>query len=1475
MPERPPFEDRSRPKTWADASDPARSLWRLWLQGETPDVKLFLEHAAVTDPEMIVAVLRVDQRERALRGERLSAEHYLRAFPAVSGDDEAAVDLVFAEYLLREELSEHPTLDEFVRRFPEHADAIRLQIELHEAVEGPDAATLHAPPDELDSLEMSVTAFRDPRDTYPTIAGYEVLGVLGRGGMGVVYRAWQIDLKRLVALKMLLAGAHSPPGLLERFHNEVEAIARLQHPGIVQIHGVGEVDGLPYCALELVDGGTLSDKLDGTPLPSAEAAAMAVQLARAIHVAHAKGIVHRDLKPGNVLLTAEGTPKITDFGLAKVLTGGESNTRTGDIMGTPSYMSPEQAEGRSHAVGAASDVYSLGAILYEMLAGRPPFRAATPADTIRQVVMDDPVPLSRIQPGLPRDLETICLKCLEKDPRRRYDSALALAEDLQAWIDGMPIRARRSSLIEHVVKWTRRRPTVAALLLAVVLVTAVGFTGVVVQWRRTEAARRKAAENAVAEKAMRRKADGALAKAEATLYLNRISLAAQMWTANNTRAANQLLDRCRPDQRRWEWHYLKRLAHGGDRWLRDLGGLLCFARSPDGRQLAAGGWWRTIRIWDAQSGAELFSLDGHSGEILGLAYHPNGTILASGSADRTIRLWDVPTGKTVRTWQAHEGEVRGVMFSPDGRYLASAGDDGRACVWDAETGRLERTLDARAHGARAVAFSPDGRWLATAHDDRIAIIWDWKTGNRRHTLAGHRVDVRAVTFSADGQKLATGAIDSTARVWDLASGKELRTCVGHRNAVNSVAFSADGRTLATASSDRTIGLWDLSVPDAPPQILRGHEESVAGVLLEPDGRHLLSVSEDRTIRSWPLPPAVNSQILRCETSGMNAVQFSPDGQSLASGGPNGSVRIWDAATGAHRRDIPGFHANVSAVAFSRDSLRLAASSEDRTDRVWDFLSGRELAHFDRFTQDLRRMSISADGRLVASTNANAVYVWNTADGTLRFSHTFSGPAQEALFSPDGRLLAVSGGEQGQNLDVVLIDVATRAAVRTFPNAGPPINRMAFSVDQRMIATARLDKTILIWELASGRLLRTLNGHNDWIFGLAFSPDGSRLAAGGMGWTTKMWDLATGDETLTLEGHREPVYGVAFSTDGRKLATASNEGTVRVWDATPLAEGWSEGWLLDEGPTALGGALFSPDGLTLATAKDTGAIQLWDAKSGWATDALTGHERPVRSMVFSPSGRLLATAAERPDGRGQVKVWDFGSRSERVELPIDKAGVQVVAFVGHGERLVTLTGEGFAVWDEDGRRVTQTFRQPPTTSEGRARPHVGAVSPDGQIFAAATSRNAIHVWDARGHSDFELEARSVDLVTALEFSADGRRLLAGRWSSGIRVWDTTQWKPLGRLKPTAQTHGLSLATDGRTLAVGQDVGIVELWDVPTETRIGQFYGYGAEFIGRVHFSPDCRTVASAARNGSVVLWAINPLKLRGEVRAEGVAAHPAR
>src|SRR5262245_10016191 len=440
-----------------------------------------------------------------------------------------------------------------------------------------------------------------PGTTVRYVGDYELLDEIARGGMGVIYRARQISLHRLVALKMILADRLGSSADVDRFHTEAEAAAGLDHAHIVPIYEIGVHEGQHYYSMKLVEGGNLAQHLPRLVQDPRAGVRLLVTVARAVHYAHQRGILHRDLKPANILLDERGEPHVADFGLAKRLESGPTLTQSGLIVGTPNYMAPEQA-GKNTGLTTAADVYSLGAILYELLTGRPPFREATPLATLVQVLDQEPVSPRARAHWVDRDLETICLKCLQKDPQRRYDSAAALADDLRRWHDGEPILARPVSAWERARKWARRRPVQSALAALLAIVTLASVIGLSLLWRRAEEA-------------------GAAARQKA--YVRAIALAHAEWRDNNLSRSDELLDACPADLRGWEWHYLRRLFRA--------------------RHLA--------------------TLTGHVGAVNGVAFSADGQRLASAGADGTVRVWDRQTGKVVQTLHGHEGAVFAVAFS--------------------------------------------------------------------------------------------------------------------------------------------------------------------------------------------------------------------------------------------------------------------------------------------------------------------------------------------------------------------------------------------------------------------------------------------------------------------------------------------------------------------------------------------------------------------------------------------------------------------------------------------------------------------------------------------------------------------------------------------------------------------------------------------------------------------------------------------
>jgi hypothetical protein len=753
----------------------------------------------------------------------------------------------------------------------------------------------------------------------PAIEGYEVLGELGRGGMGIVYRARHVLLNRDCVLKMILAGDYADASALARFRAEAEAEARLQHPNVVQVHHTGVVAGRPFFEMEYVAGGSLDRRLDGTPWPPRRAARLVEALARGIAEAHRLGIVHRDLKPGNVLLAADGTPKITDFGLAKSLAGDSGLTQSGAIVGSPDYMAPEQAEGRTRAVGPPADVYALGAILYELLTGRPPFRGETILATLEQVRTAEPVPPSRLVPGLPRDAETIALKCLHKEPARRYESAAALADDLRRFLDGEPIRARPVGPVERAVRWCRRHPAPAALTAAVVLVAALGLAGILWAWGEAVKARNIASERAAAEAEARQLAETTLVDMYTTSGIQAGDQGengrAALWFANAARRAP-----ADPDRRRAN-------ALRARTWGRR-------AFVPHSALVAEGKW---------------------PGE---LAFHPGGhhliarTLTDGKTRDASLTLWDLDAEKALPFPGGLEA-VPAAAWSPDGRSLAVGRPDSDVLVagfpGGGETARI------RFPGRiRLLTWSAGGRYLAIAGGNS-ARVWDCRTGAFATPELVHPEAVTTLAFHPEGRYLATGCQDQQARVFAVPgeAGKPLWPPVPHVQTEGSVwypvffcppLFVGGGRGLLTYGGKGGL-TW----------------------------RAVETGMEVRTLDS----SEVSGRATPANISPIAAAKLSPDGRYLAVIGVQipGIVRVLEVATGRPVGPVLEHKNTVFDAAFSPDGQMLLTSSSDSTARLWSVPDGKPLARPLDLHRTVHRVAFAPDGRSLATQDFELIRVW--------------------------------------------------------------------------------------------------------------------------------------------------------------------------------------------------------------------------------------------------------------------------------------------------------------------------------------------------------------------------------------------------------------------------------------------------------------------------------------------------------------------
>ena len=1115
------------------------------------------------------------------------------------------------------------------------------------------------------------------------IGRYKLLEKIGEGGFGVVYMAEQLEpVHRKVALKIIKAGMDTRE-VVARFEAERQALALMDHPNIARVLDAGATEaGRPFFVMELVRGIPITSYCDQARLSTHDRLQLFMKVCQAVQHAHQKGIIHRDLKPNNVLVTlhdGEPVPKVIDFGVAKAfgqrLTEKTLFTGFAQMIGTPAYMSPEQAELSGLDIDTRSDIYSLGVLLYELLTGGTPFDAETlrgaALDEIRRVIRETepPKPSTRLQTmgeGLPEvarrrqiepaelrrlvrgDLDWIVMRCLEKDRRRRYDTPSALAQDLARYLNSEPVLANPPSPAYLFGKFVRRHRTGVSVGTALVLILLVG-AGVSL-WqaaragkqaelaetrrRESESSRREATQARSRAEELAREVSHQLARQYVDKAAQRLDegdlFGALVWSAealrldeDNPAAApaqrlrvGSLLQQC-PVVRQIFFHKAE---------------VLSVEFSSDGERLLTAGSDKTARVWDLHACAPLIPTVEHGDLIVCASFSPDGHKVLTASFDHTARIWDAHTGAPLAAPMAHASNVWSAVFSPDGRRVVTASEDQTARVWDAATGLAVPPPLRHAAAVWPAAFSPDSRQVLTASQDHTARVWDAVTGQPVTPPLQHDGAVWWAGFSPDGKLIATASQDHAARIWDAASGRPVTAPLQHSEEVTYAAFSRDGRRLVTASGESIVNLMDFKNRPGEARVW----DVATGKALTPPMAHKLSVFQ---------------------------AMFSPDGRWVATASFDKSARIWDAATGEPITPPLQHNDMVFRLCFSPDGARLATAGFDHTARVWELVNRLPTPVSLQESLMAGRFRFSSDDRLVAGTfYGGGAGVWDAGTGRTNTLLLHDTNLLDAVLSPDGRLLATAGGDHTLHL----WDAMTGASALAPIIHQAKVIQAAFSPDGERVLTASEDSTTRIWSVRTGAPLAPAMRHGSNVLCAVFSPDGRCVCTGSQDKTARLWDSQKGAAVSATMAHEDEVCLAVFSPDGVRLATATGRGLVRIWDA-------ATGRLLTS-PMSHGGRTFitrgieqiafSPDGGRIVVSDDDRTARVWDTKTGAAVTPPLKHLDCVVWAGFSHDGRYVVTASFDRTAR----VWDAAT-GQALTPPLPQAGIPDCAVFTQDDRAV--------------------------------------------------------------------------------------------------------------------------------------------------------------------------------------------------------------
>lgn len=1473
-----------------------------WQMAASPVIEDFVPETEHLRIVVIIELVHSDLDFRIKAGERVRIEEFLNRFPELHKDDETFRELVEAEYHIRQRQEPLLNTSEYWTRFPEQHQLLRqiFPDQVMVAATGHSFDSSQSPKEEMTN---PLKTRRDPTSIQGKQFGdYVLIDEIARGGMGVVFKAEQKRLHRVVALKMILAGQLATEDDINRFQQEAEAAAKLEHPNIVPIYEVGEHNQRHYLSMGLIDGNSLADQLKESPLPPKKATRVLIAVTEAVAYGHDQGIVHRDLKPDNILMDINEQPRVTDFGLAKSLDVSSGLTVTGQIMGTPSYMPPEQARGDHSAINQISDVYSLGAVLYATLTGRPPFQAANAMDTLKLVLEQEPVSPRQLNPAVDADLETICLKCLSKEKAGRYQSAIALVEELGRYQSGKPILARPIRMPARGWRWCKRNSLVSSLM-AIFLISLCVGTGtstyfaikashrageeakqrLIAQQKEREAneyreeeqlQRLKAEEARSAETIARRKVEVQAEEMRWQLYVSQMYPTINTWQSGKYGHLEQLLNQSIPrkgqsDYRGWEWYYLRHQIQKNSTLLEPDNATPRISKrmawNTRTGELAVN-YGKQIEVWNPVDHVRLRTLTHHVGSMSSnLVWSSDNSKIAYGNAHGELIVLNAVSGKELFRIEAHTDRNRyknitAVDWSPDGLKIVTANRHGDIKVWNAKDGELfvnlYRSVDVDFTGS--VAWHPDSNRLAVGHRMGQRSVWDIKTQKR---LRGRRVNLgvgRAIAWSPNGNLVAASNHKDIV-IFDKKM-KRVQILSKHHGDVNSLLWF-DEKHVISAGADQTIRIWNLDL--ATSKILHLHTAQIKEIALGPNKQWVASRSINGKLKLTRLGDSSTSPtVLKAGTGLVSKILWHPENklqfaavqlvkkntnQSIHYGG---RISVWKLSHKPHVRSIP--ISIPRGVGWSSDGKSLISTPYDNDVINWNLETNNVEKHAVRFGELTGATKFSPDAKYLArsSEEDDRSYLELRNGRTLkllgRILENFK--CHCISWHCESTLLAVANSYSIMIIDIPSCKVICKSNVKI------QLPQLDWDTDGECLVVGGESGRLQILDAVTLEIVCTLHGLEGTVTSVDWSPDGRRIAACGSDGKVHIYDAATGDHLIALTtANSASLSCISWSNNGQRLAAGSDKGEIYVWDA-PQSE--------KEFRNAIG--------------LPTGIIAKWKKEIKESGHTLLTKIRP--SITPDKSNRnkneIISVSTQREEQRKSTVI----ELKLLTMFPVGEKTVTSVDFSPDGKLLATANfGGPVRLWKigSDTPEVVKVFSDP-------GRIQFARFSPDGKFVLSGGRDQKLTLWDMVKQTKHWEKGDRRQRYLDVAFTPDGKRIVAGRYGiQDIEILEATSGELISVLDSASYKFKtdnpswpcVTISPDGKLIAtvVGginrdEDVGgIAELtiWDATSLQKLSQIPIHKRRELD-ISFSHDSKFVATAGASGTTKLWSIEDIVRKATV-----------